>query len=231
MKIEINRFGKPHVPNMKSRKERHALVGVAVFLIFVVLIITGFTIGIEKLLKCYVVVGQEATWDASVLSYWGGILGGVISGLLAFLGVFYTIRYYKESDAQKERAAVQPFLFVGIMRDIRHEPSKGYTLGKNVKSDSRKEIYVQIKNIGNGFAKTLVLHTGFNIGGIEYNRVINVGESEYTYFVVNEEDIEEEISFAIQYIDSMTNEYVQEYIVKKEQNSTVIESGYPRLIK
>lgn len=34
--------------------------------------------------------------------YWGSIIGGVISGILAsFLGVFYTFCYYKDSDAQK----------------------------------------------------------------------------------------------------------------------------------
>ena len=67
----------------------------------------------------------------------GGIIGGVISGILAFLGVFYTIRYYKDSDAQKERAAVQPFLFVKVGQDNRHELSKEFGLGK-VPEDEKK---------------------------------------------------------------------------------------------
>lgn len=112
----------------------------------------------------------------SVASYWGGIIGGVVSGILSFLGVFYTIRYYKESDAQKERAAIQPFLLVELAQDPRHELSTGFSLGNRTDDkEKKKTINVIIKNIEHGFAKTLVIHTGFNVGGNAFNRVITVG--------------------------------------------------------
>ena len=56
---------------------------------------------------------------------------GAASVILAFLSVFYTIRYYKESDAQKERATVQQFLMVELELDskdnnLRTEFGLGY---------------------------------------------------------------------------------------------------------
>lgn len=163
------------------------------------------------MIRGLVVSGQEETWSASVASYWGGIIGGVVSGVLAFLGVFYTIRYYKDSDAQKERAAVQPFLFVKIGQDNRYELSKGFGLGDvPKKKEKQKEIRVSIQNIGNGFATTLVIHTGVNIGGLAFNKVIPVGECAYTFFVVDPENLKDGLHFGLQYIDSMTNEYIQE---------------------
>ena len=108
MKIEMTRFGKPFDPNKKKKDKRKSHVRVILFLIIAIAIVSAVTIYIESVIKGYVITGQEATWTASLASYWGGIIGGMVSGVLAFLGVFYTIRYYKESDAQKERAAVQP---------------------------------------------------------------------------------------------------------------------------
>jgi hypothetical protein len=156
----------------------------------------------------------------------------LISGILAFLGVFYTIRYYKESDAQKERAAVQPFLMVELGQDPQHELKTGFGLGDRTDdTEKQKTINVTIKNIGNGFAKTLVIHTGFNIGGLAFNKVINVGDNAYTFFVLNKDNLQDGISFSLQYIDSMANEYMQEYTIKSEHSTIDIECGYPQLIK
>ena len=123
MKITMERFGKPFNPGEERRKKRNSFLYVILFLICAVAAVAVITIIIEHLIRFLVVSGQEETWAASVASYWGGIIGGVVSGVLAFLGVFYTIRYYKDSDAQKERAAVQPFLLVKLGQDNRRDRS------------------------------------------------------------------------------------------------------------
>ena len=81
----------------------------------------------------------NSTWIGSLASYWGGIIGGIFSGVFAFLGVFYTIKYYKETDEQKEKIGVQPFLLVtlGTNKDIK----KGYELGP--KSNEKNDITSQ----------------------------------------------------------------------------------------
>ena len=231
MKIEMKRFGKSFEPGNEKRKKRNALLGVLVFLLVAIAVVALVSISIEAAIRHCVVLGQEETWAASVASYWGGIIGGVVSGILAFLGVFYTIRYYKESDAQKERAAVQPFLLVELGQDPRHEPSTGFSLGDRTDDkEKQKTINVTIKNIGNGFAKTLVIHTGFNVGGHAFNKVINVGDNAYTFFVLNKDNLQGGVSFSLQYIDSMTNEYIQEYTIKSKYSTIEIECGYPQLL-
>lgn len=232
MKIIMERFGKPFNPGEERRKKRNSFLSVILFLVCAVAAVAVITIIIEHLIQSLVVSGQEETWSASIASYWGGIIGGVVSGVLAFLGVFYTIRYYKDSDAQKERAAVQPFLLVKLGQDNRRELSKGFSLGK-VPEDvkKRKEVRVSIQNIGNGFATTLVIHTGFNIGGIAFNKVIPVGECAYTFFMVDPENLKEGLHFGIQYIDSMTNEYIQEYTMESDGSLIEIDCGYPQLLK
>ena len=232
MKIEMKRFGKSFEPGNEKRKKRNALLGVLVFLLIAIAVIVLVSISIEAAIRHCVVLGQEETWAASVASYWGGIVGGAFSGILAFLGVFYTIRYYKESDAQKERAAVQPFLMVELGQDPKRELRTGYSLGAGTDDkEKQKTIHVAIKNIGHGFAKTLVIHTGYNTGGMAFNKVITVGDCAYTFFVLNKDNLKEDMSFALQYIDSMTNEYIQEYTVKMEHGNIDIECGYPQLLE
>lgn len=231
MKIEMKRFGMPFEPGKEKRKRRNALLGVIVFFLIAIAVVSLVSIIIEATIRHCVVLGQEETWAASVASYWGGIIGGVVSGILAFLGVFYTIRYYKESDAQKERAAVQPFLLVELGQDPRHEPSTGFCLGDRTDDkEKEKTINVIIKNIGHGFAKTLFIHTGFNVGGHAFNKVITVGGNAFTFFVLNKENLQDGVSFSLQFIDSMTNEYIQEYTIKSKYNTIEIECGYPQLL-
>ena len=187
---------------------------------------------LEHLIRCYVVNGQEETWTASIASYLGGIIGGIASGVFAFLGVFYTIRYYKESDAQKERTTIQPFLLVQETKDPWYELPERFSLGKDSEEkDAQKEVCISIQNIGHGFANTLAIHTGVNIGGISFNKVILVGEHVYTLFIVNPIELKEGVSFSLQYIDSMTNEYIQDYSIKEGSNRIEIECGYPQLLE
>lgn len=232
MKIGMQRFGKPYELGKEKRKKRNALFGVIIFLLVAIAVIVIATIMIEHLIRGYVVEGQEETWAASIASYWGGIIGGVISGILAFLGVFYTIRYYKDSDIQKERASVQPFLMVEPYKDNHIEPRKGFALGEKT-DDKEKQIiiYVVIRNIGHGFAQTLVIHTDYSIGGISFQKVIKVDDSAYTFFVINKDNIASGLNFTLQYIDSITNEYIQHYELKEDHGSIIIECGYPQLLE
>lgn len=228
----MKRFGKPFKLGEKQRNKRYSFITIILFLICFVAAVLIVACIIEYKIRILVVLGQEETWAASVASYWGGIIGGLVSGALAFLGVFYTIHYYKDSDAQKERASVQPFLMVRVVQGDRHELSKGFGLGKDPEDkEKQKVVRVAIQNIGNGFATTLVLHTGVNVGGFAFSKVIPVGESAYTFFVVDSENLEDGLHFGIQYVDSMTNEYVQEYTMRADGKDIVIDCGYPQLIE
>lgn len=232
MKIKMTRFGKPFDPNKERRNKRKSFIAVVAFIICAIIVVTVLAIFFEKQILIHVAEGQEDTWIASIASYWGGIIGGVVSGVLAFLGVFYTIRYFKESDAQKERAAVQPFLLVEIWKGNQLKLPRGFTLGDiHLDINKRKEVQISIKNIGNGFANTIVIHNGNNLGGYAFKKVIPVGDSVYTFFDADLEKLPEGLPFGIQYIDSKTNEYFQEYCMRLYDGEIQIDCGYPQVIK
>ena len=117
-------------------------------------------------------------------------------------------------------------------------PSRFYEIDKK----RLVRIDLSLENIGNGFANTLVLHLGWNIGGNSYQRLFKIGEKEHLqlYFYSDDTKHVSNISFAIQYVDCMTNEYIQHYTVKccndlhllpaeEIEKSISIESGYPQL--
>lgn len=106
MKLFIKRFGLSDKQQKELKKKKPSLIGlVSIFCVVIMLAFFGSLI-IQHKLCGSVPEGQEATWTSSPASYWGGIIGGVISGALGFLGVFFTIRYYKESDYEKEIASI-----------------------------------------------------------------------------------------------------------------------------
>ena len=234
MKIKMKRFGLPFNPQ-KERSDRNKITNqiiafLCIFVIIAIILAIFFSLKLRNYVACYSIDETiDSVWIGSLASYWGGIIGGVFSGAFAFLGVFYTIKYYKESDMQKERASIQPFLLVtiGAHKDI----PKGFSLGPNSGKEKNKEIKVTIKNIGNGFANTLVVHTGFNLGGFAYNKLIQVNEAEYLFFMANSEEIQTGVSFQIQFIDSMRNEYIQEYKMIEKNGNIDIECGYPGLLE
>ena len=106
MKVEYKRFGLPYNPQKEKKTKNKLILHIVLFLIIFIAVAVVLTLGVEALIRLSVVqlsVDNEmnATWIGSVASYWGGIIGGMISGILAVIGVFYTILYYKEADEQK----------------------------------------------------------------------------------------------------------------------------------
>ena len=106
-----------------------------------------------------------------------------------------------------------------------------WILWKKNSTAKQQERGSNIKRIGNGFANTLVVHTGANSGGLAFNNVIAVGESIDLFFMVDEDELKKGLHFGIQYIDSMRNEYIQEYDMKKKYSSIKIECGYPGFLE
>ena len=200
--VTFKRFGLPYNPQKDKKNKNKIIRHIVWFLIAFIAISVLLTLVVEALIRISIAKLAindtiDSTWIGSLASYWGGIIGGMISGTLAFIGVFYTIRYYKESDEQKEKAAIQPFLNVTMASG--GKATRSFSLGKS-KEDKKKQLQVNvnIKNIGNGFANTLVVHTGANFGGLAFNNVIAVGESIDLFFMVDEDELKEGLHFGIQ---------------------------------
>lgn len=231
MKISVERFGLPYNPRKENRKHKRLLrlMFMAGCVFFVLAI--AFPLLFELLIRKHIAqlaFGEEidSVWIGSLASYWGGIIGGILSGIIAFLGVYCTIRYYKESDMQKEIASIQPFLLAAIEKGVKAE--KGYNYDFSNRNSRRVEI--MIKNIGKGFADILAIHTKTNIGGEAFNKVLLTGEAELFYIQIDPRQLTEEVIFWIHYIDAMRNEYMQKYTLSETNGNVEIESGYPELI-
>ena len=48
--------------------------------------------------------------------------------------------------------------------------------------------------------------------------------------MVDSEKIDDGLYFALHFVDSMRNEYIQEYEMKKEEGHIMIDCGYPAFI-
>ncbi len=238
MKISIKeeRFGIPI-----ERKRKH-IVSKVLLIVGLIALIAILSIGIQLLIKCSinslsVTNDSNATWLSSIASYWGGIIGGVISGTLTVIGVVWTIKYYRNSDVSKSRIEHMPFLMAEVKRlvdekDANH--SRIYKIHKSKQTATKvnASLYsIQLRNIGRGFASTLVVYTGENLGGIVFKELMQVNESKKIYLEINSDDISNGavISFAIRYIDCMTNEYIQNYSLAFNDDLT-IDNGYPTFI-
>lgn len=234
LKIDIKRFGLPYNPQKEKKQNNKIVRQTIIFLCVFVLFAFAITVIIAKLIQSHIVsfaVGNEmdSLWIGSFASYLGGTIGGIFSGAFAFLGVFYTIKYYKNSDDKKEKRAIQPFLLVTVGAE--KNPRRGFEVGEKIAAQNiKKDINISIKNIGNGFASILILRTGF-MGGLEYKKVLCVDETDYIFLKVDPKLLEDEIVFGIQYIDAMRNEYEQTYTMRSAKGHIDVECGYPQYLE
>ena len=182
---------------------------------------------------------EQQAWIGSLASYWGGILGGIFSGIIAVIGVFYTIQFTREADRRKERQGIQPFLNVKIVSKPSGGSIKQFKIAddpKYVDGKATQEfypIYLSITNIGNGFANTLTFGTGENLTGVGYKEVFTVNESKEVLLNVQTHKMGKGVGFFILFADSMTNEYIQNYEIKRNESGVGydLDVGYPVLIE
>ncbi|WP_455808421.1 hypothetical protein [Clostridium butyricum] len=183
----------------------------------------------------------NSAWISSLASYWGCIVGSIISGLLTVIGVFWSIKYYRDSDAVKSRVEHLPFLIARVNIEVHandiFDPNTQCFNIEHTSSSGEKEVYcfVTLKNIGRSFANTLTVNYGENFGGMEFNRIIQVNDTVNFCFVINLKNFEaiDTLEFSIIYIDCMTNEYIQSYTIKLKEGThknVPIDNGYPMFL-
>ena len=240
--VNMKRFGKN-----QSKKKKLKWKNVMILIILLIIIFVGCAYKVENLIQSSVVKlsvdnDVNATWIGSLASYWGGILGGIFSGIIAVFGVFYTIQFTREADRNKLRQSIQPFLNVNKVTsqynynnsDIKQFQISGVNRQDNkLKPQSLESIYLGITNIGNGFANTITFGTGENYLGIAYKDVFTINETKIVRLNVPKQKLNEGFIFNILFLDSMANEYVQEYEIRHYQTGEkyYIDVGYPELIE
>ena len=93
--------------------------------------------------------------------------------------------------------------------------------------------YLSITNIGNEFANTLTFGTGENLTGVCFKEVFTVNQKKEVLLNVQTYKMGKGVTFFIWFADSMTNEYIQYYELKRNKNGTGydLDVGYPNLIE
>lgn len=176
--IEISRFGKNQLKHKKKKWIKPVLRGI------IIVLFALLSVKCEEIIRCNISKlsvdnDANATWVGSLASYWGAIIDGIFSGIIAVFGVLYTIQFTREADRKKERQRIQPFPNIEIVGksseiikklQIADEPE--YVVGKTV----QELLNVQTYKMGKG------------------------------------------ITFFIWFADSMTNEYVQYYMLALKQS-------------
>ena len=238
-KISVKRFGQDQLQKKKKKWIKPIVIGLVLIAIFAFLTLKGEDLIRSNIVKLSVDNDANATWIGSLASYWGGILGGVFSGVIAIFGVFYTIQFTREADRNKERQSIQPFLNVKIVAPPSGVAVKQFKIADEPKYvDGKAEqsfypIYLSITNIGNGFANTLTFGTGENLTGLSYKEVFTINETKVVKLDVQTYKMSKGVSFFIWFADSMTNEYIQYYELKRDSSGTGynLDVGYPNLIE
>lgn len=176
-----SRLGQTLISPKKQLCKKFLLILASVILILLISIEIQFAIQ-------YTVIEDIQTWTSSLPSYWSDIIDGVISGTISFIGIFLTIRYYRNSDAAKNRIEHMPFINITMVQaqkivilDLIKEktievPNRNYEIDKN----NLMLPDLELENIGNGFSNILVMHIGTNLGGgEEYHELLKINEKSH----------------------------------------------------
>jgi hypothetical protein len=236
--LEISRFGINQLKHKKKKWIKLFIIGIVI-----IALLAFASVKCEEMIRCNISklsVNNDANaiWIGSLASYWGAIIGGIFSGIIAVFGVFYTIRFTRDTDRKKERQSIQPFLNVEIVgkssetiKIIQIADESEYVDEKSIQEFC--PIYLSITNIGNGFANTLTFGTGENLTGVSFKEVFTVNQKKEILLNVQTYKIQKGIKFFIWYADSVTNEYVQYYELKQNVNGTgfYLDVGYPEVIE
>lgn len=231
-KISITRFGQDQLRKRMKKWIKPVIIGIVLTAIFAFFALKGEDIIRSNIVKLSVDNDANATWIGSLASYWGGILGGIFSGTIAIFGVFYTIQFTREADRNKERQSIQPFLNVKIVASPSGETVKQFNIVDGKAEQSFYPIYLSITNIGNGFANTMTFGIGENLTGLSYKEVFTINETKVVKLDVQKYKMSKGVRFFICFADSMTNEYIQYYELKRDSSGTGydLDIGYPNLI-
>lgn len=232
MKVKMTRLGLEHKDCYKETKiKKRWFIIIPLLLINVLWVCISIESYWEstymKLSHFEATIGTNIS---SMASFWGGALGGIISGLLSIIGISLTISYYRKSDTANKEIENKPFLNLNIVSNM-EKLDEIQNLGKGA---NKVTVLFEIENIGKNFARTLTYNNGTNFGGYAFNHIIKAGKKlDNTYRMnINFKESREEILY-LSFFDCFMNEYIQGFVFKCDDayNDVInIEAEFPKKI-
>lgn len=190
---------------VKPMKSSRKTVSVEMIITLMIAVILLF--GLSFLYFKYVILINASDYEAS---YWGAVIGGIASGVLAFLGVFYTIKYYKDADIEKELQKVRPYIFVEeCIENNAYLPI--YYLGDYKYGDKKATLDIAISNIGLGVARVRNVTNLNKEDGAYINWTLKPNGNRLLTVLMEEDAMDKGVTFSIEYEDIMSNKYTQSF--------------------
>ena len=234
--ISVTRFGNDELKSNHSfRNTLIMLIAVIVSCVSIVYIMMFFEQSLLRQLYMTKLQPDNNTWVSSLASYWGGILGGLISGMIALGGTFLVIRYYRNADLTNRRLSNQPFLKIDCIQSLLNASVDTDDQNIVIGSNPYLAINCSIKNIGKSFAQTITVNSGTTIGGKKYIKTFEVGMA-IKDFGISVPHCEGNYEIFLTFFDSYMNEYAQSFEIDIYKNNDAdgflveITSNYPQLI-
>ena len=146
MKIMYERLG-----IFKERKNIHWVRKILFFIFFLLFLLVALKFGrvyLQNVIKNIELTNESVkAWISTSLSFWGSIIASLLSGTLTIIGVWWTIKYYRDSDAKKSRMECMPFLMLEakcytdkeVDRDSVDDGVHVYEIYSNMSKDASEE--------------------------------------------------------------------------------------------
>lgn len=173
------------------------------------------------ILSILVCVSLHVPRDLVTDAYLGSIIGGAISGTLTYIGVVFTIHFYKRSELQNEIDRMQPSFYCKTKHYGAHEVSCYFTYEescwncKNTEPSWRARIPVrhtlEFSNMGSGmaFLKELTIEGHNSSQTVSFLECYAIKES-FCVEVTTTRDFDYHETCFLLFSDADDNEYIQE---------------------
>lgn len=189
-----------------------------------------------KIFECemnHSTVNTEETLGAFA-SYYGAIIGGILSGVIAIGGVFLSLYFYQKRYQEEDVAKVQPNLKL-------EATNPGFSVGLLLSSidfiglenplEQGYPVEFQATNIGNGYLKIhSIKYNGISASDETLTTVLDVKDKSKFVVCVKKQNRLSPFQLQIEFYDSMSNLYVQDYNVNwDDARGYYVNNGYPKM--
>lgn len=216
---EIRRY------NRRTRRKSNPWL-FTIWAVIILLAILGTAIGIS-----WCVSNTMKETDA----YWGSVIGGIVSGVFTYIGVLFTVYYYKRADKKKDIIRIRPFFYCKKYSSIDAESCTFLYVDSSWKADEkprrppyREVCCLKLTNVGNGMAyiEEVSIDGHDSTESVSFQYCYAVNDSIIVELVL-EKNFELNEALFISFYDSDYNEYIQGVRLRGPAKDPMIQNMSP----
>ena len=169
--------------------------------------------------------------------HWSSVFGSVFTGLMAYVGVVFSIQYYRRSNREYERLKIMPYLDVTVIEtggEVKAEDDipegEDVIVSPEYGMAEQTGIWLKmtIRNVGYGFAKVLSFWFEGNNLSVTVNKMLTTEEQMEAVFVMPKSN---SYPFFLTFVDPRMQLYAQRYSLCRDGGRMVCKSNVPMPIE